>query len=303
MRFIAPLALLFAFACATPAPRSFADVDYGLGEERDVVVQGMRLRVYEGGKRGAPAVLLLHCFGLSMKVWRDFVPFLEERYHVVAYDAVGHGKSARGVRRIDLERLADMGLGVMDALGIEEAALVGNSMGGGTALFMALKAPERVTALVLVDAVGLHDGAFYRPFFSFVGPRDIDTAADWTWGLVYDLAVEKRSPLVEEIREDILATRRDGPRHATFVGWHSLLDAIFSIDRTGDLSRVTAPTLVLVGRHDRLVNVDHAERLARGIPGARFHVFEDLGHLPEIEDAKQVASVVRPFLDEVLEAR
>lgn len=294
------LALLLSCGCASSESRRFDEIDYGMGEERDVVVNGVRLRVREGGKAGAPTLLLLHCFGLTMKVWRDLVPALEERYHVVAYDALGHGKSDMGVRRLDLDQLAHLGLGLMDRLGIESATVVGNSMGGGTALGMALLAPERTDALVLIDSVGLHDDEWFIPLWPLVSPRHVGTAAPWTWRAAYALAMQKRSPLGDEILEDILATRSDPLADRNAAAMWTVVDAIFKTDRTDDLPAVRAPTLVLAGRHDRLVTVDHAERLSRGIPGARLHVFEDLGHLPEIEDAGAVAAVMLPFLEEAL---
>lgn len=304
MRSLVILSLALLAACATPRPRNFAEVDYGMGEERDVVVDGVRLRVHEGGKRGAPTIVLLHCFGLSMKVWRDLLPHLEERYHVIAYDAVGHGKSARGVRRLSFPMLARLGLGLMDELGVERATLVGNSMGGGTALHMALLAPERVDALVLIDAVGLKDNEWFIPLWPTLGPRHLETAAPWTWDLAYSLAVQKRSPLALEIAEDLQATRADDAlRGRTAMAMYTVVDTIFQTDREADLPKIDAPTLVLAGRHDRLVTLEHAERLAKGIANARHHVFEELGHLPEIEDADAVAAEVLPFLDEVWKAR
>lgn len=293
---------MIAFAaCATSSPAvpasRFADVDYGMGTERDVVVDGIRLRVHEGGVRGAPTIVLLHCFGLSMKVWRDLLPHLERAYHVIAYDAVGHGKSARGVRALTFPMLAKLGLGLMDALDVERATLIGNSMGGGTALQMALAAPERVTRLVLVDAVGLSDDTWFIPLWSALGPKSLRRAPNWVWGAAYDQAVERRSSLVDEIRADLLATRADRAlEQTTTMAMYSVVDTIFHTDLTAALSSVQSPTLVLVGRHDRLVTVDHAQRLAGGIPGAELLIFDDLGHLPEMEDADQVAQAILPFL-------
>lgn len=286
--------------CSSVAPRDFDSIDYRMGEERDVVVDGVRLRVHEGGRDGAPTIVLLHCFGLTMEVWRDLLPLLEERYRVVAYDAVGHGKSARAVRRLKLRDLSRLGLGLMDALGVERAILIGNSMGGGTALHMALNAPERVSGLVLVDAVGLADSEWFIPLWPFLSARHVETSAGWTWDAAYALAVQQRSVLVEDVREHALATRRDeqlAPQtaHAMF----EVVSDIFRTDLSGDLRHVGAPTLVVAGRHDRLVTLEHAERLARGIDGARYEVLEPLGHLPEMEDARLLASVILPFVDEV----
>ena len=290
-------AALALSACASePAPKRFADVDLGMGAERDVVVDGVRLRVHEGGVPGAPTVVLLHCFGLHMKVWRDLLPHLEDRFHVVAYDAIGHGKSAMPARRSTLALHARLAVGLLDALGIERASLVGNSMGGGVALHAALAAPERVWALVLVDGVGLRDAQWFVPLWPFASGDDVASGAPWTWRTAMALAHEKPSPLVDEILDDVLATRGDEGARRNARAMHTVVADIFRTDLSARLADVRAPTLVVHGRHDRLVSVDHAERLAAGIRGARLHVFEDLGHLPEAEDPAQVASVVVPFL-------
>lgn len=290
-------------SCASPPPQRFHDVDYRMGDERDVVVDGVRLRVHESGPEGAPTIVLLHCFGLTMEVWRDLVPLLNDRYHVVAYDAFGHGKSARGARRLTLPRLARLGLGLLDALGVEQAVLIGNSMGGGTALHMALYEPGKVRGLVLVDAVGLADQEWFIPLWPALSARHVASGADWTWDLAYSLAVERRSALSDDVRTHVLATRGDDElRGVTSQAMYSVVSDIFRTDLAGDLRHVRAPTLVVAGRHDRLVTVEHAERLARGIDGARLEILEPLGHLPEIEDAALLASVVRPFVDELAEA-
>jgi pimeloyl-ACP methyl ester carboxylesterase len=284
------------------ASSGFMAIDYGVGAERDVVVNGLRLRVHEGGPAGAPVVLLLHCFGLNMKVWRDMIPALEERYRVIAYDAPGHGKSDKPFRTQNLERLAQTAVGLLDALGIEEALWVGNSMGGGTALVASVRSPERVRGLVLVNAVGLDFSPWYGPPWRMLDASHLQGSPDWMWGVAMGLATEKASPLVEEIAADILVARRDVMMPRAALTWFDVVSEMVSTDHTDQLERVRAPTLVITGVHDRLVSPEHAERLAAGIAGARLHVFDDLGHIPEIEDAPALTAVVVPFLDAVVAA-
>lgn len=287
-----PLALALSAALAS----GYADIEYGVGAERDVVVDGLRLRVHEGGPKDAPTLVLLHPFGLTMKIWRDVIPALEREFHVIAYDAPGHGKSTRPHRPMSLARLARTCVGLLDALGVEDAILMGNSMGGGTALTVALDHPGRARALVLVDAVGLDFQPWFGAAWRMLSPSDVASSPDWAWLLAMDLATSKRSPLVQELADDLIAVRSDPLHQDTGPAFWSIVASMVVHDRTKDLGRVRVPTLVVTGEEDRIVAPEHARRLAAGIPGARFHAFPALGHLPQAEDATQLLEVVEPFL-------
>jgi pimeloyl-ACP methyl ester carboxylesterase len=279
-------------------PEHFDAVDYGFAtRERDIVVEGLRLRMVEGGPEDGPRVLLLHCFGLSLQVWRDVLPLLARAgFRVVAYDAPGHGKSARPARPLRLAELGRIATGVLDVLGWDDAFLVGNSMGGGTALYVALDAPARVRRLVLVDAVGLDLRMWFGRPWRMLSVGHMHGAPDWAWGLGYDLAVERRSPLVERVRAELLSTRADPEASAAVLSMKTIVDDIVVVDRTPDLPRLRVPTLVVTGAHDRLVDPEHARRLQAGIAGASLVVYDDLGHLPELEDGARLAADVIAFL-------
>jgi pimeloyl-ACP methyl ester carboxylesterase len=309
---LAPVALALGLLAAPQAQgpglepgARYAAVDYGMGLERDVVVNGLTLRVHEGGPAdpgaGAaePGVVLLHPFGLNMKVWRDMLPALERDHRVIAYDAPGHGKSARPRRALTLPYLARTLVALLEALAVTDAILVGNSMGGGTALTVALDHPGRARAVVLVDAVGLDFSPWYGPPWRMLSPSDVHSSPDWAWQLAMDLATEKESALVREITDDLLFVRADPLHKDTSLPFWSIVAHMVVHDRSADLGRVSVPTLVVTGEKDHVVSPDHARRLARGIRGARFHSFAELGHLPEAEDAAQVLAVLLPFLREV----
>jgi len=292
------LALIFvAAASSTAPPATFDDMDYAFAAERDVVIEGVRLRVLESGPADGPRVLLLHCFGLSSQVWREVMPGLAAAgFHVVAYDAPGHGKSDKPARALTLRHLGEVAVAVLDALNWPDADLIGNSMGGGTALTVALDHPGRARRLVLVDSVGLDLHAWYGPPWLALDARHAAGAPDWCWRLVFDLAVEKRSPLVERVSRELIATRADPLAARATANFKSVVDDLLRTDRLADLGRVKNRTLVVTGVHDRLVDPAISRRLADGVAGSVFVVYDDLGHLPEIEDGPRLADDIIAFL-------
>lgn len=304
-----PLALASLLTASTPPPTAptttpspappttFDAVDYSFAAERDIVVDGVRLRLLEAGPQDGPRILLLHCFGLSSQVWREVMPALAAAgYRVAAYDAFGHGKSEWPTRRLKLERLGAAAVAVLDELGWSDATLIGSSMGGATALTVAIEAPSRVSHLVLVDAAGLDLRAWFRPAWQAIDSHHVAQGPDWAWGIAYDLAVEKAHPLSARVRRELLSTRGDPQQARAAFNFKTIVDDLLVVDRTPGLGRVTAKTLIVTGAHDRLVHPDHARRLAEGIAGAQLVVWDDLGHLPQVEDPDRLAAAIVRFL-------
>ena len=129
-------------------------------EARYEIVDGHRLRYVRAGS--GPAVVLVHGFASSLYTWKDVIPALAAGHDVVALDLPGFGQSDQPAD-LSFEDFPRAVLGLMDLLGIGKATLVGNSMGGATAAVVAAERPERVQALVLIDAAGFNLGPSERP--------------------------------------------------------------------------------------------------------------------------------------------
>jgi pimeloyl-ACP methyl ester carboxylesterase len=189
----------------------------------------------------------------------------------------------------------------MDRLGIERAALVGNSMGGAAVAIVAAERPERVRDLVLIDAAGFNLGPSERP-------RMVSVAMSRAGALLARLpgkrlVVEASLRQVfhdtahvtpERVSEYLAAARRPG----TFPAIRSLGAS------TGDrqavvaqsLPRVQAPTLVVWGDDDRWIPIAHADLFVAAIPGARKVVIPDCGHVPQEEKPEEVSRLLLEFL-------
>jgi pimeloyl-ACP methyl ester carboxylesterase len=246
-----------------------------------------------------PAVVLLHGFASSIFTWRDVLPELARGHDVVAVDLPNSGGSAI---RPDLPPAAypRLVMGLMDRLGLGRASLVGNSLGGGTAVLVAAQHPEHVDRLVLIDSVGYNLAAKDRPWV--LRAAGLPPVARLLEALPVRRAVVTRA-LRQVFFDDRLVTadRIDeyvAPllRPGAVPAGQALLAGSDDMGFPGVVAQVRAPTLVIWGREDRWVPVEDADRFLADIPGARKAVIEGCGHLPQEERPADVLKLLEDFL-------
>ena len=262
-------------------------------------VATQRVRLVRAGT--GSSVVLIHGFGSSIYTWKDVIPALAARHDVIALDLPGFGGSDRPPD-LSLEAFAGAVIGLMDRLGIERAALVGNSMGGATAAIVAATLPERVSRLVLLDAAGFNMEPAARPLM-------VRLTTSWAapvLGLLPGKRLLVERSLRQVFHDDALVTEErvseylaPAQRPGTFAALRSLgasLDAgrLRVADVLGD---ITAPTLVVWGDDDRWIPLAHADRFVAGIAGARKLVIPACGHMPQEEKPAEVVRLVLEFLD------
>ena len=265
-------------------------------------VNGYAVHYSDAGAHDAPAVVLIHGFASSLFTWRRLsAALLAAGYRVIAVDLLGYGASARPAEPIyTTQTQAEVVLGVMDALGVRQAHLVGHSFGGRVAMQIALLAPEQVRSLV---ALAPEAFATDRPLISRWVRLPI---------LGYVLAFYSTSPwLVAAGLRFTSATHRwitpdvlrgyAGPLYvrgsALAQVWQarSPKDGQKPVPRF--LSAIAHPTLLLWGRRDRIFPVTDGERLVGLLPAATLRVFDDAGHLIHEECAEQVNEAILAFLE------
>lgn len=265
----------------------------------EIDVNGVKCRYLDAGS--GPPVILLHGFTTRHETWRDTVPALSRRFRVVAVDLPGFGESDKPADfDYDLPGYAKWLGAFMDAIGAPRAALIGNSMGGGIAYTLATSLPERVSHLVLVDAVGYQPRA--ERFFVFrlmavrgVGELLLALMTRFSVRTILSMfAYHDRRFVTREVVDRYLAPLR------TPGGRAAALRTIRRVDFDSAPGPVacTVPTLIVWGARDRIVPAAHGQRYARDIPGARLHVFENCGHFPQEERAEAFNNRVESFLVE-----
>ncbi|MER3602308.1 MAG: alpha/beta hydrolase [Nitrososphaerota archaeon] len=261
-----------------------------------VVVNGLRVRYVEAGQ--GEAVLCLHGSGpgaSGLSNYRRTLQGLSHRFRLIAPDLPGFGLSERPlIKERRVKYYADFVVAFMDALGLERASLIGNSMGGGVACKVAIERPERVRALVLMGPSALGYEAALTPTPTegiramrafYEKPPTKERFLELMRLFVYD-----PSSLDEELLEERLRIALD----PSFIEFYRHLPP--SEELTQELHRIRAPTLLIWGSDDRFVPLEHCLVLLKKIPGAEAHIFSRCGHWAMIERADEFNRLVEEFL-------
>ena len=265
---------------------------------RSIDAAGLRTNYHDLGS-GAP-VLLIHGSGPGVSAWANWrllMAPLAERARVIAPDMVGFGYSERPEGfAYGMDAWVRQAVGLLDALGIARADLVGNSFGGGLALALAIRHPERVRRLVLMGSVGV--------------PFELTPGLDAVWGYEPSLAAMRalldifafdRSRVTDELaRLRYEASIRPGFQESFAAMFPAprqrWIEALASPE--ADIRRIPHETLVVHGREDRVIPLANAYRLTELLPRVQLHVYGQCGHWTQIEHAARFARLVGDFLAE-----
>jgi pimeloyl-ACP methyl ester carboxylesterase len=272
-----------------------------------IEVDGLSTHLLRAGESGSP-VVLLHGGGLDWAAltYRCSIGPLAESHRVFAPDLPGFGGSAAPPQDWGIAHYVQFLGRLLDVLELERASLVGISLGGAIALGFALRSPERVVRLVLVDSHGLGQEVPGRVASYLFVRLPLANALVWTLlsrsrrlvrkslHAIFHRPAAVSEELVDEVYQE-LQGRWTGKTWRALqrseVGWHGA--------RTNYLPRfheVAVPTLIVHGANDRLVPVAWAERAHAGIEGSQLHIIPECGHWPPREAPAEFNQVVARFL-------
>ena len=256
---------------------------------KEVLVFGQKIHYVEAGS--GPTVILLHGLGGSTQVWQFNIGPLAEKFHVVVPDQIGFGKSDKPLVNYRIRTYVDFLDQFCKQLKIERATLVGNSMGGWIAAAFTAAFPDRVDKLVLVDAAG------YTP------PKDLDTR---TFFGLNPTTREGMKVLVAKVfynkafQTDAAIDTAIAARIAAGDGFtiKSITESIIRGEDFLDdaVKTIKRPTLIVWGREDGLVPLADGERFQKDIAASKMVVFDQCGHVPNLEKPGEFNAAVIRFL-------
>jgi 3-oxoadipate enol-lactonase len=235
-------------------------------------------------------VLLLGSLGTTFDIWKPQIGPLSERHRVIRLDTRGHGRSAAPPGDYTLDDLGADALSVLDAAGVERAAVCGVSLGGMTAMWLAAHAPERVRALVPVStALKIGALAIWEERIRAVRAGGTAAIADASMGRWFTERYRRAHP-------DAVAWCRAMLVGCQTGGYIGCCTALRDADLHGVAARIVAPTLVIVGREDPVTPPADAQDIVDHIAVARLLTL-DASHICAIELADAFNAALNGFLE------
>ena len=264
---------------------------FGQAPEKTATVFGAKINYIEAGDPAKPAVILLHGLGGSTANWATNIAALSANYHVIALDQVGFGKSDKPQLKYRVGTYVDFLDKFMSELKIENASLVGNSMGGWVAGLMAIKYPNRVNKIVLADAAGLVPPNFAELQVYQLNNSTRDEIRANMKLIFANPALQTNEALVDQFMTARVTSNDGGTIN-------SLIQSIIRKEDylNGRLGEIKKPTLVIWGKQDGLLPIADAYSFNKGIAGSELLVFDACGHVPQFEKAADFNKAVNEFL-------
>jgi 3-oxoadipate enol-lactonase len=264
----------------------------GAQHDARVEVDGVHLACrVDGPGAGAPTVVLLHSLGTHLGMWEPQVAPLARRFRVVRYDCRGHGASDVAAGPLTIERLGRDVVALLDHLAIERAHLCGISLGGLTALWLAVHHPERLDRIVLANT----------------GAR-VGSAESWDARIAAiergGMAAIRDAVLARWVGPEFRAAHPDAARalgemldHTPVAGYVAACRALRDADLRAEAHAVRAPTLVVAGGLDESTPPALGEALHAAIAGSLLVVLPGAAHLSNVERPDEFTAIVARFLD------
>ena len=276
-------------ARAAPTPRSAAQPQ-AAPIEKDITVYGSKIHYAEAGS--GPTLILLHGLGGSWQSWMFNIDSLAAKFHIFAPDQLGFGKSDKPLINYRIGTYVDFLDQFCKQLKIERASLMGVSMGGWIAAAYTIAHPEKVERVVLVDAAGYAPPANFdsRTLYG-LNPSTREGLKQLSKLVFYNQAVFGSDAAIDQglaFRINAGDGYTINSMVASIIRGEDFLDA--------RVKNIKQPTLIVWGRQDGLVPLPDGERFKREIANSNLIVFDQCGHVPNVEKAAEFNAAALKFL-------
>lgn len=272
-----------------------------------ITLHGRELAYVEAGDTDAPTLLLIHGMAGSSTTWREMIPRLESRFHVIAPDLPGHGESSLDFDDYSLGAMASALRDLLVVKGVARCTVVGQSLGGGVAMQFLYQYPDFCERIVLIGSGGLgKEVNWILRLLAVPGAELLLTGAaaplfvaagDKIRGFFSGKGV--RAVSLEEPWAAYSSLGRSGHRRTFFKTLRAVVDgrgqAVSAVNRLHVAGQL--PFQLIWGDRDPIIPVSHGHDTHAAMPGSRLEVIEGVGHYPHVEDPAAVEGALVEFMD------
>lgn len=251
-------------------------------------INGIDLFVSDEGE-GKPALIFLHFWGGSSATWAGVISLLKDRYRCISYDSRGWGRSEKPDEGYNIASLADDALALIKVLKTDNYILIGHSMGGKVAQYIAAQKPAGLTKLILVApspsySTQLPPDLAEGMRTAYTSPGRINETIDHVFKVTH-IDADLRKALVEGLQNHNTSSR---------LGW---TDIALLENVSAGVAKINVPTLIIAGENDIVDTPDRLEKEVLSlIPGSEMIVIPDVGHLSMLEKPSVVAKLIGDFI-------
>jgi len=262
-------------------------------DKQTIQANGVDIAYRFDGPKDGRVLLVANSLMANSGMWDWNVPAFADRYRVLRYDKRGHGGSGVSPGPYSIAQLADDAVGLLDALGIEQAHFMGLSIGGMIGQQLGARYPERLYSLSLCNTASeMPPRTLWEERFEIARTQGIAGLVEGTIQRWFTGPFIERAPQdIEKVRQMILGTDVNG-----YIACGS---AVRDMAQSTMLLKIKTPTLVLSGRYDPACTVEQGIVLHRLIDDSQMVILEDAAHLSNIEQAVAFNRTVREFIDSV----
>ncbi len=258
---------------------------------------GVTLNYAEQGFKHGPTVIFLHGYTDSWFSFSRVLPLLPLDIHAYALSQRGHGDSEKPDCCYEQFNFTEDVASFMDKKGIDQAVIVGHSMGSLVAHKFAVDYPDRVSKLVLIGSTPTMNGnAGFQDFLDYINAEP-DVVNDPAFVRNFQESTIYTGPGANPVPSEFLDTIIEESLKVEFPAWQGALQGLLNENHVDQLSSISCPTLILYGANDAIFSAEEQDALVDAIPNATLNVFENTGHAPHWERPAAVAAQLINFID------
>lgn len=296
---VAAIAALLYFSPATlMATAQFAERQVAHLSSEQITVGDLSIHYYEGGPANGETIVMIHGFGANKDNWLRFGKFFTQRYHVIALDLPGFGDSSKPDASYDVGTQTERVAAFVKALGLSKVHLIGNSMGGHIAALYAARHPEQVLSVALLDNAGITSpkkSELYE-MLERGDPNPLVARDAESFAKLVDFVFVQPPALPGNLRR-YMAEQASARSEQNDKVFKHLRERYIPLEP--ELPKIQAPTLLLWGDKDRVLDVSSIEVMKPLLKKPSVVIMENCGHVPMIERPEETAKHYQDFLDSV----